>query len=168
MAGSIPLHCSLNNTLDRNDKSEHTPQLGECSSDYHCLSGGFIPDISVSPPESNLLRWPLIQKRGARERTDDVLLFRRNKNTSEQSILYSDVVRLKGFEPPTYWFVASHSIQLSYRHTFPTLIIISQIFMYVNVFFVLQTKLCKILKKIHIISTLVAYMYIFPSSKNFP
>ncbi len=24
------------------------------------------------------------------------------------------VVRLKGFEPPTYWFVASHSIQLSY------------------------------------------------------
>ena len=25
-----------------------------------------------------------------------------------------DVVRLKGFEPPTYWFVASHSIQLSY------------------------------------------------------
>ena len=114
MAGSIPLHCSLNNTLDRNDKSENTPQLGECSSDYHCLSGGFIPDISVSPPESNLLRWPLIQKRGARERTDDVLLFRRNKNTSEQSILYSDVVRLKGFEPPTYWFVASHSIQLSY------------------------------------------------------
>ena len=24
------------------------------------------------------------------------------------------LVRLKGFEPPTYWFVASHSIQLSY------------------------------------------------------
>ena len=22
---------------------------------------------------------------------------------------------LEGFEPPTYWFVASHSIQLSYR-----------------------------------------------------
>ena len=91
MAGSIPLHCSSNNMLDRNDKSEHTPQLGECSSDYHCLSGGFIPDISVSPPESNLLRWPSIQKRWARERTDDVLLSRRNKNTSEQSILYSDV-----------------------------------------------------------------------------
>ena len=25
-----------------------------------------------------------------------------------------ELVRLKGFEPPTYWFVASHSIQLSY------------------------------------------------------
>ena len=24
------------------------------------------------------------------------------------------LVRAKGFEPPTYWFVASHSIQLSY------------------------------------------------------
>ncbi len=25
------------------------------------------------------------------------------------------MVRRKGLEPPTYWFVASHSIQLSYR-----------------------------------------------------
>ena len=25
------------------------------------------------------------------------------------------LVRRKGLEPPTYWFVASHSIQLSYR-----------------------------------------------------
>ena len=25
------------------------------------------------------------------------------------------LVRQKGLEPPTYWFVASHSIQLSYR-----------------------------------------------------
>ena len=24
-------------------------------------------------------------------------------------------MRLEGLEPPTYWFVASHSIQLSYR-----------------------------------------------------
>ena len=24
-------------------------------------------------------------------------------------------MRRKGFEPPTYWFVASYSIQLSYR-----------------------------------------------------
>ena len=29
------------------------------------------------------------------------------------------LVRLKGFEPPTYWFVASHSIQLSYSRIPP-------------------------------------------------
>ena len=28
------------------------------------------------------------------------------------------MVCLKGFEPPTYWFVASYSIQLSYRHIY--------------------------------------------------
>ena len=27
-------------------------------------------------------------------------------------------VRLEGLEPPTYWFVASHSIQLSYRRIY--------------------------------------------------
>ncbi len=28
------------------------------------------------------------------------------------------LARRKGFEPLTYWFVASYSIQLSYRHIF--------------------------------------------------
>ena len=28
------------------------------------------------------------------------------------------MVRLKGFEPPTLWFVAKYSIQLSYRRIF--------------------------------------------------
>ena len=30
----------------------------------------------------------------------------------------SDLVRQKGLEPPTYWFVASHSIQLSYQRVY--------------------------------------------------
>ena len=37
---------------------------------------------------------------------------------TEQSELCSDVVaRYEGFEPPTFWFVAKHSIQLSYERS---------------------------------------------------
>ena len=32
------------------------------------------------------------------------------------------LVRQKGLEPPTYWFVASHSIQLSYWRTYANLL----------------------------------------------
>ena len=35
------------------------------------------------------------------------------KETPAKKLVFL-LVRLKGFEPPTYWFVASHSIQLSY------------------------------------------------------
>ena len=44
------------------------------------------------------LRWVAILKGGARDRADDVLLFRRNKRTPEQSGLCSGVVPLPGIE----------------------------------------------------------------------
>ena len=34
------------------------------------------------------------------------------------SITVSIMARLKGLEPLTYWFVASHSIQLSYKRRY--------------------------------------------------
>ena len=36
-----------------------------------------------------------------------------NKKDIRKDVLFV-LVRLKGFEPPTFWFVAKHSIQLSY------------------------------------------------------
>ena len=39
--------------------------------------------------------------------------WRKNNREAFASLLF--LVRRKGLEPPTYWFVASHSIQLSYR-----------------------------------------------------
>ena len=38
----------------------------------------------------------------------------KRKNSSQAIRRLRRVVRLKGFEPPTFWFVAKHSIQLSY------------------------------------------------------
>ena len=37
------------------------------------------------------------------------------KIAKQINICFAILVRWKGLEPPTYWFVASHSIQLSYR-----------------------------------------------------
>ena len=37
------------------------------------------------------------------------------KIAKQINIYFAILVRWKGLEPPTYWFVASHSIQLSYR-----------------------------------------------------
>ena len=52
-------------------------------------------------------------------------LCRRQKKTSEQSGLCSDVARQEGLEPPTFWFVAKHSIQLSYwRRSYSPIIIV--------------------------------------------
>ena len=42
---------------------------------------------------------------------------KRNDNLPKENCRFF-LVCLEGFEPPTYWFVASYSIQLSYRHIF--------------------------------------------------
>ena len=42
------------------------------------------------------------------------------------------MARRKGFEPPTFWFVAKHSIQLSYRRISYCPSILSQIFQKIN------------------------------------
>ena len=64
------------------------------------MSSGFIPDSFVSQPKSQPSEAVVIWKGGARERADDVLSFRRNKRTSEQSGLCSDVS--SGFIPDIF------------------------------------------------------------------
>ena len=39
------------------------------------------------------------------------------KKNLQHSECHRFLVRREGLEPPTYWFVASHSIQLSYQRT---------------------------------------------------
>ena len=41
-----------------------------------------------------------------------------NKKAIRYKYLMAFLVRWKGLEPPTYWFVASHSIQLSYQRVY--------------------------------------------------
>ena len=41
-----------------------------------------------------------------------------NKKAIRYEYLMAFLVRWKGLEPPTYWFVASHSIQLSYQRVY--------------------------------------------------
>ena len=48
----------------------------------------------------------------------------------------TEMVRRKGLEPPTYWFVASHSIQLSYRRTF-------EIYLFNGIYYTTFIKLCQ-------------------------
>ena len=44
--------------------------------------------------------------------------FQRTKIAKQINICFAILVRWKGLEPPTYWFVASHSIQLSYQRVY--------------------------------------------------
>ena len=41
-----------------------------------------------------------------------------NKKSKVDKSTLDFLVRWKGLEPPTYWFVASHSIQLSYQRVY--------------------------------------------------
>ena len=52
------------------------------------------------------------------------------------------LVRRKGLEPPTYWFVASHSIQLSYKRIFGFAVSIQPIYNII-VFIEMQEVNCK-------------------------
>ena len=52
------------------------------------------------------------------------------------------LARLKGLEPPTYWFVASHSIQLSYKRIFGFAVSIQPIYN-ITVFIEMQGVNCK-------------------------
>ncbi len=47
-----------------------------------------------------------------------------NKNTRAVYTALVFLVRRKGFEPPTFWFVAKHSIQLSYRRLSARLVLL--------------------------------------------
>lgn len=73
-------------------------------------------------------------------------------------ICFAILVRWKGLEPPTYWFVASHSIQLSYRHIcLTTLFIIAHLFAFVKGFFK------KILKKSKKVALCSRQLFLFGS-----
>ena len=62
------------------------------------LQSEYFRFSTKSQPSEAVVIW----KGGARERADDVLLFHRNKRTSEQSGLCSDVVPVVGLEPTRY------------------------------------------------------------------
>ena len=66
-----------------------------------------------------------------------VLVLFRTQNKTDTSFDVSVLVRWKGLEPLTYWFVASHSIQLSYQRitVLNSLVIITSTQRNVNPFF---------------------------------
>ena len=73
--------------------------------------------VQVPPPAPNALffgkgRFFVFR---LREKYNAVKIEKKEPFESLQTATFA-VACLEGFEPPTYWFVASHSIRLSYRH----------------------------------------------------
>lgn len=74
-----------------------------------------LPTITsyVSPlPTKSKTLW------GPRNKEYSRTLSQHNKKVIRYKYLMTFLVRWKGLEPPTYWFVASHSIQLSYQRIY--------------------------------------------------
>ena len=68
---------------------------------------------------------------------------------------------LEGFEPPTYWFVASHSIQLSYKHIVLTTIYILPLFIsIVKAFF----EICRFTYLSYHLTLIIMHIAIFSFS----
>ncbi len=58
------------------------------------------------------------KRRESHHENKKMMRFKMYPNTSKNRINTGFLARLEGLEPPTYWFVASHSIQLSYKRIF--------------------------------------------------
>ena len=92
--------------------------------------------VADGDEKTSLLETPRSQTAARRLRRFDepagvLTLSARTKKASLSTCFF--MVRRKGFEPPTFWFVAKHSIQLSYRRLFrsgfhPTLLFYHKVF----------------------------------------
>ena len=88
-------------------KSKHIPYSNKLPSQFVTNT----PYVSPLPTKSKTL-W------GPRNKEYSRTLSQHNKNEEHSKEHSSFLVRWKGLEPPTYWFVASHSIQLSYQRIY--------------------------------------------------
>ena len=107
-----PRDCRVGLRPPRNDKPlAFTVLSTACSERQHCAGPGCpLPYRVCTVGES-------AQKFAADNGSAIAALLFRSPGIKNNLCLTAKVilVRRKGLEPPTYWFVASHSIQLSYR-----------------------------------------------------
>ena len=98
-------------TLSQHNKNEehskeHSSFLVRCRSRH---------SVSKGPPDLSPKFFRFAQNLDTRVRVPTT---RNNKKAIRYKYLMAFLVRWKGLEPPTYWFVASHSIQLSYQRVY--------------------------------------------------